>query len=214
MLKHAGDRAQHTLTVEQVAHMLAEAGVPRSLRRIKYYCQSNALDGGYLPSPTGDQWYINPASVPGLIGDLKQFEEQARRRTQHAASDFDSLKRESKTDTDAAGSSMLKHAASASENIKELEDDGGVSQHAAAGLSESTMLRKYVDRLEGENEFLRKQVETKDDQLNELGSRFKETQALLGSVQRMLAPLLGQPDPFRASSPASEVVSEAVQTQG
>ena len=40
---------------------------------------------GEAASPTGKQWYVNPASVPGLIGELIQFEEQNKRRKQHAA---------------------------------------------------------------------------------------------------------------------------------
>jgi hypothetical protein len=46
-LEHAGDSARHTLTVAQVAQQLLDAGVPRSERRIKYYCQKNTLDAGY-----------------------------------------------------------------------------------------------------------------------------------------------------------------------
>jgi hypothetical protein len=39
-------------------------------------------------------------------------------------------------------------------------------------------------------------VKRKDDQITDLSKRFGETQTLLGAMQRMLAPLLRQPDPF------------------
>ena len=55
---------------------------------------------------------------------------------------------------------------------------------------------RYVTLLESDIEFLRDQVSKKDEQISDLSKRFGETQALLGATQRMLAPLLGQSDPF------------------
>src|SRR2546429_46988 len=55
---------------------------------------------------------------------------------------------------------------------------------------------RYVALLERDNEFLRDQVKKKDEQIGELSTRFSETQTLLGAMQRMFAPLLGQADPF------------------
>jgi len=52
---------------------------------------------------------------------------------------------------------------------------------------------------ERDNEFLRDQVKKKDEQITDLSKRFGETQTLLGAMQRMLAPLLGQADPFHAA---------------
>ncbi len=60
------------------------------------------------------------------------------------------------------------------------------------------LMSRFVERLEGENEFLRNQLTKKDEQIEDLSQRFKETQGLLGAVQRMLAPLFGQPDPFKS----------------
>jgi hypothetical protein len=56
---------------------------------------------------------------------------------------------------------------------------------------------RYVSLLERDNEFLREQVKKKDDQISDLSNRFSETQTLLGAMQRMFAPLLGQGDPFK-----------------
>ena len=57
---------------------------------------------------------------------------------------------------------------------------------------------RYVALLERDNEFLRDQVQKKDEQIDDLSQRFSETQTLLGAMQRMIAPLLGQSDPFHA----------------
>jgi hypothetical protein len=44
-------------------------------------------------------------------------------------------------------------------------------------------------------EFLRGQIVTKDGQIKELTERSRETNVLIGGLQRMLSPLLGSPDP-------------------
>jgi hypothetical protein len=49
--------------------------------------------------------------------------------------------------------------------------------------------------LERENEFLRGQIAVKDTQISELTERSRETNVLIGGLQRLLAPLLGSPDP-------------------
>ena len=67
-------------------------------------------------------------------------------------------------------------------------------QQTTAGEREPS---RYVALLERDNEFLREQVKHKDDQITDLSKRFGETQTLLGAMQRMLAPLLGQADPFK-----------------
>jgi hypothetical protein len=54
------------------------------------------------------------------------------------------------------------------------------------------MLSRYVARLEGENEFLRGQVSTKDDQIKDLTERARETNHLIAGLQKMLTPLLGR----------------------
>jgi hypothetical protein len=52
---------------------------------------------------------------------------------------------------------------------------------------------RYVIRLEGEVEFLRGQVTTKDGQIKELTERSRETNHLIAGLQQMLSPLLGAP---------------------
>jgi len=67
---------RHTMTVEDVEAALVTAGVPRSHRQIVRYCQNQMLDAVSIPGPHGKQWYISPASIPKVIGDLKQWEGQ------------------------------------------------------------------------------------------------------------------------------------------
>src|SRR5665213_1293724 len=51
---------------------------------------------------------------------------------------------------------------------------------------------QYVERLEGENEFLRQQIGVKDEQIKDLTERARETNHLIAGLQKMLTPLLGR----------------------
>lgn len=73
------DELRHTLTVEHVGALLTQAGVPRSRRQVIRYCQTGLLDAVKIPGPSGDQWYVSPASLPKAIGDLKQWGAQRER---------------------------------------------------------------------------------------------------------------------------------------
>src|SRR4029079_8245947 len=76
------DQQRHTLTIHEVGERLSLAGVPRSERQIKRYCESAFLDAKKIPGPTGDQWFVAPAALPRLIGDLQQWQMQ---RAGHSA---------------------------------------------------------------------------------------------------------------------------------
>lgn len=55
-------------------------------------------------------------------------------------------------------------------------------------------MSRYVERVESENEFLRGQIGVKDGQIKELTERARETNILIGGLQKMLSPLLGAPE--------------------
>jgi hypothetical protein len=76
------------------------------------------------------------------------------------------------------------------------------TQHdQARHVATSDMDARYMSRLESEVDFLRGQVATKDAQIKELTERSRETNVLIGGLQRMLSPLLGSPDRHHAQSP-------------
>jgi hypothetical protein len=52
----------------------------------------------------------------------------------------------------------------------------------------------YVDHLEEENQFLRGQIGVKDETIEALLERDRESNILVGQLQKMLAPLLGRPE--------------------
>lgn len=227
---------RHTLTVEDVGLLLSQAGVPRSRRQIIRYCQTQLLDAVKVPGPTGDQWYVAPASLPKAIGDLKQWEAQRERQgaTQLDMSNNDTPMSSSvapekplNTNSDTASYGEPKHAVSNSENgSTPTETEMATARHGepkrdmsdsengeTAGKTEPTIpgqsatepvtasyvaqLEKRIDEKDDFIGLLKGQLAAKDEQISELSTRYRETHTLLGAMQRMIAPLLGQADPYQ-----------------
>jgi hypothetical protein len=96
---------RHTLSVHDVGAALLAAGVPRSHRQIFRYCETAMLEAVKVPGPTGEQWYVSPASVPKVVGDLKQWEAQRVRQSspQLNTSSNVVLEKTSKNNSDTAG---------------------------------------------------------------------------------------------------------------
>src|SRR5450631_1203109 len=95
------DQHSHTLTIHEVGEQLSIAGVPRSERQIKRYCESAFLDAKKIPGPTGDQWFVAPAALPRLIGDLQQWQMQREGHGQTRPAVTESVMPKKSIDTDA-----------------------------------------------------------------------------------------------------------------
>ena len=192
------DQLRHTLSISEVSLRLSAAGVPRSERQIKRYCETNFLDAKKIPGPTGEQWFVAPVALPKLIGDLQQWQMQreGHGRPWPAVSDSVHLEKRLNSETDMAGHGRPQPAMSDPVTPKEEEGRTG----------ESSKLTQLETRIEEKNEvidLLKGQLVTKDKQLSDLSDRFTslsdrfaDTQKLMGAMQRMLAPLLGQADPY------------------
>jgi hypothetical protein len=185
---------RHTLTVHDVESALVAADVPRSHRQVVRYCETGMLDAVKVPGPTGAQWYVSPASLPKVIGDLKQWEAQ---RGRHGVSEPDmsdpvALKKAHNGNADTASHGTPQPAVSGTE----MSQKGSETQPAMARYVEQ--LEKRIDEKDEVIDLLKGQLVAKDDQISELSTRYRETHTLLGAMQRMLAPLLGQSDPYNA----------------
>ena len=161
---------QYTLTIEEAAARYEHAGHPRTIRSIQRYCAKGHLDCLRQETTFGDKYLITPESVARHISQIAEL-------------------------ASATGHDMSRPAATrVAEQI--IVDPTTVSAAMSNDTSRQVAAEnRYVDRLEGEVEFLRGQVTTKDAQIKELTERSRETNLLIGGLQRMLAPLLGSPDP-------------------
>ena len=85
--------------------------------------------------------------------------------------------------------------ASHDEEIRHEHETGGGTTgrgEPRPAAANDEFVSRYVTRLEGENEFLRGQIGTKDDQIKDLTERARETNHLIAGLQKMLTPLLGR----------------------
>lgn len=161
---------QYTLTIDEAAIRYEHAGHPRTIRSIQRYCAKGHLDCLRQETPFGDKYMITPESVARHIAQIAELASTTGHDTSRPVA----------TNVVASidAQSVPPVAATTSD----------VSRQDAAN-------DRYVSRLEGEVEFLRGQVSTKDLQIKELTERSRETNVLIGGLQRLLAPLLGSPDP-------------------
>ena len=191
--QHDTVELRHTLSIHDVEAQLVAAGVERSHRQVIRYCESGLLDAVKIPGPTGVQWYVSPASVPKAIGDLKQWDAQRHGAPQHDTSDHVAHEKDLNSNPDTARHSTPEPAMSDKETSQK-------------GSETEPVMSRYVEQLEKRIEekddvigLLKGQLIAKDEQIGELSTRYRETHSLLGAMQRMFAPLLGQSDPYKAS---------------
>jgi hypothetical protein len=174
------DNAEYTLSIEEVAERYAKAGHPRTIRTLQRYCVSGHLDAQKIATTLGDKYLVTPQSVARHIAQIEEL-----RPLDTVATSRDQPRQVA---TPVAQEEMGKKT----EPVQPAGDDT-----SRQGTTTAPDMSRYVALLERDNEFLRDQVKKKDDQISDLSSRFSETQTLLGAMQRMLAPLLGQGDPFQ-----------------
>ncbi len=160
---------QYTLSVEQAAELYAGAGHPRTVRAIQKYCALNKLDCHKVETETGEKYLVAPYSVDRHIAYIKEVRTVATSRDQ--------------TRTDANGRTMENKGAE------------GTNSHEQPRTAASVRgpEDRYVVLLEKENEFLRGEVSVKNNQIEALLERDKETNTLIHRLQAMLAPLLVAP---------------------
>lgn len=180
---------QYSLTIEEVAQRYEAAGFPRSIRTLQRYCAANHLDAIKAPTQMGDIYLVTPESVARHVAEL----EQVMATTRFAAGR--DLSRQ-----DAIGD--------AAQSLVELNADGPATiDDTPRPVAPANDASHYVERLEDEVVFLRGQISTKDGQIKELTERSRETNHLIGGLQRMLTPLLGTREPVPDHRPEGDSYS-------
>jgi hypothetical protein len=170
----AASRDEYSLTIDDAAIRYELAGHPRTIRTIQRYCAKGHLDCLRQETPFGDKYMITPESVARHIAQIAELASATGRDLPRPAA------------TNVAASSL--------EQPTPLPPATSPDLPRLAATPD-----RYVERLEGEVEFLRGQITTKDLQIRELTERSRETNVLIGGLQRLLAPLLGSPDPHPPS---------------
>lgn len=212
------DSTAYTLSIEEAAQIYANAGHPRTLRTVQRYCASGHLDCTKASTALGDKYFVAPQSVARHIAQIEELAPLEKRAsvgdtprpaaTAIAPPPVDDQSRPAATSAPVATFTTDPSQSMPSDAQAELHRD--LSRHDATEPSilkpealpaiDTAMAEKYVATVERENEFLRGQIAAKDQQITDLSARFSETQRLVAGLQRMIAPLLGQADPYRDSN--------------
>jgi hypothetical protein len=158
--------SEYTLSIDEAAARYEHAGHPRTPRSIQRYCAKGHLDCRRMETPFGEKFLITPASVSKHIAYIEEV---------RPAATFRDVPRPVASDV----------------AVEEAVEKAPNEPPSGPDLSRQ-VAPAYVERLEGENDFLRKQIGVKDEQIKDLTERARETNHLIAGLQKMLTPLLGR----------------------
>lgn len=156
-----------TVTIEDALRSYEEAGLPRTPRSVQRYCAKGHLECRLIETSFGEKYLITPGSLEKHIAYVKEITPAASRDMSRFA----------------ASSVTVEKAAETSATKAAIDD----APSRPVATSRDT---KYVAQLERENEFLRGQLVVKDQQIKDLTERARETNVLIGGLQRLFSPLL------------------------
>jgi hypothetical protein len=157
-----------TLTIDEALERYARAGLPRTPRSVQRYCAKGHLDCRRIETAFGEKYLISPGSVDKHIAYIEEVRPVATSRD-------------------------MPRPVATSVAVKESQDEP--RQEAPTSPDQSRpVATAYVERLEGENEFLKVQIGVKDKTIEALLERDRETNHLIAGLQTMLTPLLGRPE--------------------
>ena len=188
--------SEFTLSIDEALERYAKEGHPRTPRSVQRYCAKGHLEGRLIETQFGEKWLITPGSVDKHIAYIEEVSPTGRVLPRPAATSDDTqgtfIHAENRATVDGAGPQQ---AATRSDLSRPVATSAGSE--------------RYVAQLESENEFLRRQVVVKDTQIKDLTERARETNHLIGGLQRMLSPLLGS----RRENPTVQNDNEAPLTE-
>jgi hypothetical protein len=166
---------EHTflLSVEEAADRYAAAGHPRTIRAIQKYCRRGDLESQKVETTYGERYVITPASIDRHIAMIIERSQANIREQPRPGAPVRSLEtREMKGDEQFAAGREQPRPGAAGEYVEQLQ--------------------KRLTEKDDEIGFLRSEISVKNDQIKELSERSRETNILIGGLQKMLTPLLGR----------------------
>jgi len=213
-----GPDYEYSLSIEAVADRYAAAGFPRTIRTLQRYCASGHIDAQKVATALGDKYFVAPYSVTrhlAQIAEMAQLTGAVGVPRQDAAG-LSPINRATFAGATRRDGFMSGHDATNHDHLRHEWHDGarqnsdepppaprlGATDGPRQGdvpdptrpvATDPGLSPKYVEVLERENAFLRDQVNKKDQQIEALLERDRETNFLVQGLQRMLAPLLGGP---------------------
>jgi hypothetical protein len=161
-----------TLSIDEALERYTQSGLPRTPRSVQRYCAKGHLQCRLVDTPFGEKYLITVESVDKHIAYIHEVIDATSRGTSRPVATESAPENK-----DIAAATR---AATSTDEVR----------HVATGPD----LSRFVERLENENEFLRGQIGVKDGQIKEMTERARETNVLIGGLQKLLAPLLSAPE--------------------
>lgn len=181
-----------TLTIDEALERYGRAGLPRTPRSIQRYCAKGHLECRLIETPIGEKYMIAPASVDKHIAYIEEVTANA---TGPDMTRQDATGRDISRPVGTGGSVGIEE-----ESAQDGATPSDKSRQVAPDTEYVQQLEKRLGEKDGEIVFLRGEVSVKNDQIKDLTERARETNHLIGGLQRMLTPLLGRPDEPRGNS--------------
>ena len=176
----------YALSLDDVSERYSRAGHPRTIRTLQRYCASGHLEAQKVATSLGDKYLVTPQSVARHISQIAEL----------AALDMVATRRDQPRPDATAVAAPESHP-----SVTQTATASDMRRQDATGEGEPRYLAQLEKRIEEKDDvigLLKGQLVAKDEQISELSTRYRETHTLLGAMQRMLAPLLGQADPYTA----------------
>ena len=194
--------SEYTLTIDEALERYNHAGHPRTPRSVQRYCAKGHLDCRRIETAFGEKYLISPASVAKHIAYIEEVRPTATGHDEprHVATNStQEIPGDIYRQTVPTTHDLSRHVAT----TEAAANDDSAQRHTPAASDDASrqvatapdITIKYIGRLEGEVEFLRDELKTKNEQIKELTERSRETNVLIGGLQRLLAPMLRSPDP-------------------
>jgi hypothetical protein len=181
---------QFSLSLDDVSHLFDEAGLPRNVRTLQRYCAAGRLDSIKEETATGLAYFVDPVSVERAIKQLAQLHGLTD-EVRHSATS-EEMPHTVAHDAEPSPTPDTPRPSAANRD----KDTEIVPERPSAPESDTSGLVAVLERenvgLREQNEFLRRQVDVKDTQIDALLERDKETNYIVRGLQTMLAPLLGR----------------------
>ncbi|MEZ5844818.1 MAG: hypothetical protein R3D27_13935 [Hyphomicrobiaceae bacterium] len=190
---------------------MPQRSMPAPVTRAQLVASSATALSGHLDcvkeaTTLGDKYFVNAPSVARHIAQIEELIAIDNRTTGRDASRQDATAvaaplsgepaRQTPTPSPpvAADAQQPRHDAD-NDSARQTTTSEDVSRpfatEPAVASAYVAELEREVEHLKEDKAFLREQVQTKDVQIAALLERDRETNILVGSLQRMLAPLLG-----------------------
>ena len=172
---------EYALSLEEVSLRYAKAGHPRTIRSLQRYCTVGHLDCRKVATTLGDKYLVTPQSVSRHIAQIEELR----------SLDIIATERDQSRPVATTVAPQQSQLASAPKQLtgpdaqrQSTTTDTDISRYVAG-------LEREVERALEDRDFLRDQLKTKDQQIESLLERDRETNVLVRTLQQMLSPLLG-----------------------